>query len=145
MGIVSPALHRSHHGVGTALHVVLSGLYDSIGLYTRATRGEHDSARRWLAWAGLGDVADLPFSQLSYGEQRLTLIARALVKGPKLLMLDEPTQGLDDDNRELLLQFLEKAAAEKLSTLFYISHRQDEFRPFFHQRIRLDEYEVGKK
>ncbi|MCK9175426.1 MAG: ATP-binding cassette domain-containing protein [Desulforhopalus sp.] len=145
MGIVSPALHRSHHGVGTALHVVLSGLYDSIGLYTRVTRREHDTARRWLAWAGLGDVADIPFSQLSYGEQRLTLIARALVKGPKLLMLDEPTQGLDDDNRELLLQFLEKAAEEKLSTIFYISHRQDEFRPFFHQRIRLDEYEAGKK
>ncbi len=138
MGIVSPALHRSHRGVGTALHVVLSGLHDSIGLYSRTTRSQQQTARQWLQWAGLGDAVNTPFSRLGYGEQRLVLIARALVKAPKLLLLDEPTQGLDDHSRELLLGFLEQVAERRWATIFYISHRRDEFRPFFRQRIALD-------
>jgi molybdate transport system ATP-binding protein len=140
MGIVSPNLHSRHRNVGTALHVVLSGLHDSIGLYKKVHDPEIKSARRWLDWLNLENHAATPFSRLSYAEQRLVLVARALVKLPDLLILDEPTQGLDDSNREKILYFLSKVASDKLSTIIYVSHRKDEHRPFFKQQIMLDSY-----
>lgn len=143
MGIVSPTLHREHRGVGTALQVVLSGLFDSIGLYTKATRSEIAQAQKWLRWTGLVENAQTPFSHLDYGKQRLILIARALVKEPELLMLDEPTQGLDEQHRKQLLDFLEKVAGQHGTTIFYISHRTDEYRSFFEQRICLERYLVS--
>lgn len=140
MGIVSPALHRDHRVPGSALQVVLSGLFDSIGLYRKVAPPEVRTARLWLAWIELADKADTPFRRLSFAEQRQVLIARALIKRPKLLVLDEPTQGLDDNNRNRFLGLLEKAAAEQLTTMLYVSHRQDEYRPFFRHRIMLDAY-----
>ncbi len=140
MGIVSPALHREHRIAGTALHVVLSGLFDSIGLYTRVTGPEIKLARHWLSWLSLAENGDQPFRHLSFAKQRLILIARGLIKGPKLLILDEPTQGLDDGNRQRLLELLEEIARTKLSTILFVSHRQDEYRPFFKFHIKLDSY-----
>jgi len=138
MGIISPTLHREHRVPGSALQVVVSGIYDSIGLYRKATSSEIKTARQWLAWAGLIEKSDTSFRSLCFAEQRLLLIARALIKGPKLLILDEPTQGLDDDNRTALLELLEKIAAENLSTIIFVSHRHDEHRPFFRHHIHLD-------
>ncbi len=140
MGIVSPALHRDHRRVGTCLEVVVSGFFDSIGLYTKATQPEITRAREWLSSMGLASLANTPFSHAEYGKQRLVLIARALVKEPRLLMLDEPTQGLDDSYREMLLDFLERIAGENSATIFYISHLADEYRSFFRQKIPLDRY-----
>ncbi len=138
MGIVSPTLHRDHRIPGNALQVVLSGLYDSIGLYHKAVSTEIKTARQWLAWIDLSAKAEVPFRRLSFAEQRLVLIARALIKRPRLLILDEPTQGLDDANRRALLDLLAEIAGQNLSTILFVSHRRDEHRPFFRQQIRLD-------
>jgi molybdate transport system ATP-binding protein len=143
MGIVSPAMHREHRIPGSALQVVLSGLYDSIGLYHKVTSPEIKTARNWLVWIDLADKADVPFRRLNYAEQRQVLIVRALIKRPQLLILDEPTQGLDDETRNTLLQFLEEIAAREISTILFVSHRKDEHRSFFHQQIRLDSYLAG--
>jgi molybdate transport system ATP-binding protein len=137
MGIVSPALHRDYLVPGSALQAVTSGFFDSIGLYRKASGSQLASARRWLEAIGLADRATVSFRTLSFAEQRLTLIARALIKTPKLLILDEPTQGLDDANRTRLLDFLEHTAARQGSTIIFVSHRQDEYRPFFAQRIEM--------
>jgi len=137
MGIVSHDLHRNHRIAGSALAVVVSGLFDSIGLYTRPTEGQRQLGRRWLQRLGLADQAGTAFRQLSYGEQRLILLARALIKVPCLLILDEPTQGLDEHNRMALLDFLAEVAAEGLCTILYVSHRQDEYRSFFTQHVRF--------
>jgi molybdate transport system ATP-binding protein len=140
MGIVSPELHRAYRAPGSALQVVLSGLYDSIGLYTKASEQERRLAGFWLTQVGLADKAAVAFRRLDYGEERLVLIARALIKLPKLLILDEPTQGLDQAARMALLDFLERLAARKSGpTILYVSHREDEYRSFFRQRIRLEE------
>ena len=140
MGIVSPSLHREHRVPGSALHIVLSGLFDTIGLYRRPSGAELQEGNRWLGWLDLADKADTPFRRLSFAEQRRVLIGRAMIKGPKLLLLDEPTHGLDQASRHGFLDLLERIAAERLSTLLYVSHRQDEYRSFFHRHLRLETY-----
>lgn len=137
MGIVTPALHRDHRVPGSALHIVVSGFFDTIGLYDRADGMHLRHAERWLALVGLSERRDVPFKQLSYGEQRLVLVARALVKQPFLLILDEPTQGLDDINRHRVLFFLEHLAHQHYTTIVMASHRQDEFLPLFTQHLEL--------
>lgn len=140
MGIVSPALHREHRIPGSALHVILSGLYDSIGLYRKVSDSQIKTATQWLDWLSLAEKSTIPFRTLTFAEQRLVLIGRALIKSPKLLILDEPTQGLDDNNRNRLLDLLEEIAARKLSTILFVSHRQDEHRSIFSKQIQLDSY-----
>lgn len=137
MGIVSPSLHREHRVPGSALHIILSGLFDSIGLYKQVHNAEINKALTWLDWVELKEKRDTPFRHLAFAEQRLVLIARALIKLPKLLILDEPTQGLDDGYRNTLLNLLEKIADRKLSTILFVSHRQDEYRTFFKNHIQL--------
>ncbi len=137
MGIVSPDLHRNYYVPGTALHCIISGLFDSIGLYQKYTARNEQQAEKWLERTGLLREGQTPFRNLTYANQRLVLIARALIKVPRLLILDEPTQGLDEPNRKAVLDFLEQVAQENLSTILYVSHRKDEFRNFFKYRIRL--------
>ena len=138
MGIVSADLHRNHRIAGSAMAIVVSGLFDTIGLYTRPTAEQQALAHRWLRRLELAHRAGVPFQRLGYGEQRLVLLARALIKVPRLLLLDEPTQGLDEASRKALLDFLEAIALEDLCTILYVSHRADEFRDFFTQRIAFD-------
>ena len=137
MGIVSSELHRQYRVNGELLTVVVSGFYDSIGVYQQPTQEQIDVARQWLDKVGLLAEQKTLFQSLSYGEQRLALIARALVKSPYLLILDEPTQGLDELNRHRVLNFLEHLATQKHSTMLLVSHRQDEFLSIFEQHITL--------
>ena len=137
MGIVSAELHRQYRVRVDLLTVILSGFYDSIGLYQAATQKQLTIAAQWLDKIGLFAQRHQLFQQLSYGEQRLVLIARALVKSPYLLILDEPTQGLDELNRHRVLNFLEHLATQKHSTMLLVSHRQDELLSIFEQHIKL--------
>lgn len=137
MGIVSSELHRQFKVSGDLLTVVISGFYDSIGLYGQPNQSQIRIARQWLAKIGLLEHQYSLFNHLSYGEQRLALIARALVKSPYLLILDEPTQGLDELNRHRILNFLEYLEKQRHSTVLLVSHRKDEFLPLFKQHIKL--------
>ena len=137
MGILSPDLHRNHRVAGSGLAAVVSGLFDSIGLYTRPSAAQLQLGRIWLKRLGLAHRAQQPFRQMPYGEQRLLLLARALIKAPELLLLDEPAQGLDEPNRMALLDFLAGIAREQLATIVYVSHRSDEYRDFFRQHVRF--------
>ncbi|WP_020585423.1 ATP-binding cassette domain-containing protein [Desulfobacter curvatus] len=137
MGIVSTDFHRNYRVAGGVLDCVMSGLYDTIGLYQRPAPEDEKKAMAWLTRISLADKADAPFRSLSYADQRLALIARALIKLPDLLVLDEPTHGLDRANRNAVLDFLGQVATEKLSTILYVSHREDEFRDFFVSHIRM--------
>ena len=137
MGIVSSELHRLYRVRCDALTVVCSGFFDSIGVYDTVNEVQAGIARQWLAAAGLGGRGSDPFHQMSYGEQRLVLIARALVKSPLLLVLDEPTQGLDELNRARVLNLLTTLEARRHTTLIFVSHRQDEHLPLFQQHLHL--------
>lgn len=135
MGVISSDLHRNYYVPGSSKQVVLSGLFDSIGLYQQPSEAQQQLAVKWLHRLGMADRARQPFRRLTYAQQRLLLIARALIKVPQLLLLDEPTQGLDQTNRTSLLDLLEEVAAEQLCTILYVSHREDEYRPFFRQHL----------
>lgn len=137
LGIVSPQLHRDHRVAGSTVQIIVSGFFDTIGLYDQPSATQLQHAERWLALVGLGEQRNVPFKHLSYGEQRLALVARALVKQPLLLILDEPTQGLDDINRCRVLYFLEQLAHQQHTTVLMASHRQDEFLPLFRQHVGL--------
>ena len=137
MGIVSSELHRNYNVPGTTLHCIISGLFDSIGLYRPYNNLQEQKAMTWLGRLNMDREACTPFRQLEYAQQRLALIARALIKVPRLLILDEPTQGLDESNRKAVLNFLEDVAKEDLCTILYVSHRKDEYRSFFNQHLRM--------
>ena len=122
IGMVSSALHLQYRVSCSALEVILSGFYDSIGLYTQPSKREQQIAMEWLQILHMSEYARTSFRQLDYGQQRLLLIARAIVKQPTLLILDEPYQGLDYLGRRLVKNTLELIAREKLSQLLYVSH-----------------------
>jgi len=126
IGIISSALHLQYRVSCSALDVVLSGFYDSIGLYKQPTKAEINIAKEWLNILHMEQFIKTPFKQLEYAQQRLLLIARALVKQPALLILDEPYQGLDNLGRRLVMNTLEVIAKENLSQLLYVSHYQED-------------------
>ena len=126
IGYVSTALQWEYR-VGTSLrNVIVSGFYDSIGLYTKATDTQRNIADQWLAVLGMQARADTSFNKLSFGDQRLLLIARAMVKHPALLILDEPCLGLDDINRQLVLALIEKICVARHSTVLYVNHHSED-------------------
>ena len=126
IGYVSPEMHRSYKRNLPAIRIVASGLMDSIGLYAVPNPQDYDKCHWWLDIFGIGDLADKPFLQLSSGEQRLVLLARAFVKDPQLLILDEPLHGLDLWNRRLTKDVIETFCQRKGKTLIMVTHYQEE-------------------
>ncbi len=126
VGIISPDLQLAYRVSVSARLCILSGLFDSIGVYDPVSPMQRDLADQWLNYLGMQDRADRPLRHFSYGEQRMLLIARGLIKHPPLLILDEPCQGLDDHNRIKVLRLLGEFAAGSESTLLYVTHRRED-------------------
>ena len=126
IGYVSTALQWEYR-VGAGLrNVVVSGFFDSIGLYSKSTEAQRVIADQWLELLGMSARKDEPFNGLSFGDQRLVLIARAMVKHPPLLILDEPCLGLDDVNRQLVLALIERICRSSETTVLYVNHREQD-------------------
>ena len=137
IGYVSPEMHRSYHRNLPALHVVASGLKDTVGLYVRPTDSERQQCLWWMRLFGIDRLADCSFLQLSSGEQRLLLVVRAFVKDPDLLILDEPLHGLDDRHRELVKAVIEMFCRRPEKTLIYVSHYREEWPPCIDHELFL--------
>ena len=134
IGLVSSRLHRDYRVGGSVEEVLLSGLYDSIGVYQKPEASHRARARAWLDWLELGIPAGAGFRELSFGQQRLVLIARAAIKVPPLVVMDEPTSGLDPDNRARVLDLVASLGTQRKSTVLMVTHRADE-RAFWQERI----------
>ncbi|HET7542561.1 MAG TPA: ATP-binding cassette domain-containing protein [Polyangiaceae bacterium] len=128
LGQVSYALHVEYAYRCTAnlIECVLSGFYDSIGLYREPGFAELHAAERWLSVVGLSGKRAEPFTRLSYGEQRVALILRAVIKQPPLLILDEPCHGLDPRHRSEVLTIADYIGQHTDSTLLYVTHDPEE-------------------
>ena len=127
IGYVSPEIHRAYLKNLPAIDIVASGLHDSVGLYVRPRPEEKSVCEEWMQTFGIAGLKDRSFLQLSSGEQRLVLLARAFVKNPDLLILDEPFHGLDDENRRLVKEVVENFSNQKDKTLIMVSHYPEEF------------------
>jgi molybdate transport system ATP-binding protein len=126
IGWMSPELHQHYPAGWDAEAVVCSGFFNSIGLHEPCTRRRGGRARQWLVDLGLGNYARTPFGELSFGRQRLVLLARSVVKQPRLLILDEPCQGLDKAQRRALLSAVDRVVTQTAASLIFVTHHQDE-------------------
>ena len=129
MGIMSTTLHQQYRITVTAETVLLSGFFDTIGVYRPTTVEHKEIAKSWLDFLGMSKLKDSNFQQLSFGQQRMLLIGRALIKRPHLLILDEPCQGLDPLNRALVLHLIEDIIKNKIAQVIYISHEPEDSLP----------------
>ena len=109
-----------------------------MGLYRRPSAGQRQVARQWLERLDMWEYAQSPLAALSEGEQRIALVARALVKDPQLLILDEPCQGLDAGNRQRVLRAVATIGREPDATVIYVTHQADELPPFITHVLRLN-------
>lgn len=137
IGYVSPEMHRAYRHNIPAIDIVASGLKDTVGLYNRPTAEDREKCHKWLEQFHAAHLADKTFLQLSSGEQRLVLLARAFVKEPDLLILDEPLHGLDDANSQLAKEVIERYCSSTDKTLIMVTHYDSELPPCIDHTLTL--------
>ena len=139
IGYVSPEMHRAYKKDLPAIRIVASGLKDSIGLYVKPTDEEYEICRWWMDIFGLEGLQERTFLTLSSGEQRLVLLARAFVKDPELLILDEPLHGLDDRNSQMVKDIIEAFCRRRNKTLIMVTHYEEELPPCIDKHKRIEQ------
>ncbi|CDB10371.1 aBC transporter ATP-binding protein [Bacteroides sp. CAG:633] len=140
IGYVSPEMHRAYLKNLPAIEIVASGLHDSIGLYKRPKEEQMSVCEWWMDIFGIAALKDRPFLQLSSGEQRLALLARAFVKDPELLILDEPLHGLDTYNRRRVKKVIEAFCQRRDKTLIMVTHYENELPATITHRLHLERH-----
>ena len=126
IGWVAPEMQVHFPQSLTGLEAVCSGFFDELGLYHACRPAQVRRARAWLRALGIGALAGRLLADLSPGQQRLVLIARAMVKSPWLLVLDEPCQGLDAAHRDRVLAVIDRIGRDTTTALIYVTHRPEE-------------------
>ena len=137
IGYVSPEMHRAYLKNLPALDIVASGLFDTVGLFNHPSREQREECRRWMDVFGIDSLADRPYLQLSSGEQRLCLLARAFVKDPDLLILDEPMHGLDLHRCEMVKDIIDSFMQRPRKTLVMVTHFESELPSCINRHLTL--------
>jgi len=142
IGFVSPELHQYFTSRDNCLQVVCSGFSDVIGSTKPATLQQQQIARDWMTVLNIEAHETTPFKQVPESAQRLTLLARALVKNPPLLVFDEPCQGLDAQQKLHFKKVIEQLCAHMPVTLIYVTHYEEELPDCVDKFIRLNKGEM---
>ncbi len=142
IGVVMDDLQARHQRQWQGLDVVCSGFFDSVGLYRTCTPQQRETARQWARQLDIEDLLPRCFAHLSFGQQRSILLARAMVKSPRLLIMDEPCNGLDQRSRLRFLALLDKIAQTHAVSLLYVSHRAQEMPACITHRLHLQQGRV---
>ncbi|MNB65249.1 putative ABC transporter ATP-binding protein YlmA [compost metagenome] len=138
IGWVSSSLQEKLRGSDKAQSVVISGKHASIGLYVNVPEEDFERARELMVKLGCEHLWDREFRNCSQGEKQKVLIARALMADPRILILDEPCNGLDLFARERLLRSIEELALDSTGpTLIYVTHHTEEILPAFSHTLLL--------
>ncbi|MGE0086718.1 MAG: molybdate ABC transporter ATP-binding protein ModF [Desulfococcaceae bacterium] len=140
IGMVSSEFQIHYRKSVTALDAVISGFFDSVGLYRNSASWQRKTALQWMRQLGMEDKSDQRFDRLSCGEQRMVLLARSLVKSPDLLILDEPCQGLDTANRQMILALIDHIGHHSDTQILYVSHHPEEMPSCIHQVLHLEDF-----
>lgn len=146
IGVVSSTIKERFYDSDSAYQIVLSGAFASIGLYETPNDEMRDKAQQLLKNLGCFQLANRSFYTLSQGERQRVMIARSLMADPKLLILDEPTTGLDFIAREQLLETVEMLANQtKKLSIIYVTHHVEEILPCFNKTLLLKDGSVFKQ
>lgn len=137
IGYVSPELHRAYNKNVPVLDIVASGMHDRNGMYIAIQEDQIPDCEFWMSVFGILDLKNRPFTQISSGEQRLALLARAFVKDPELLILDEPLHGLDKKNAALAREVIEAFGQRKGKTMIMVTHYPEELPDTITNRLKL--------
>ncbi len=125
IGYFTPSMIEQFKHDDTVENMIISGIVDTIGLYTKPTDLQRKIAKSWVDMLG-NSYHNRMFQSLSLGQQRMVMVARAMVKHPPLLILDEPTIKLDDENSTIFIEMVNAIAAGKKIAILYVSHREEE-------------------
>lgn len=125
IGLVSPELQAGYRYNISALDLVASGFFSSVGLWDRANEAQLERATQCIEQVGLAGMEDRPVRNMSYGQLRRLIIARALVHDPDLLLLDEPCAGLDAASRREFIHVVDTLAQRGVAYVF-VTHRREE-------------------
>jgi molybdate transport system ATP-binding protein len=125
VGWVSPELQSTYAIDVSLLELVASGRHSSIGLVDAPSAADLRGARRWLKFFKLLSVAQRRPRELSYGQLRRALIARAMAAEPRILLLDEPLTGLDPGQRALMKRLLQQLMRRRVSIIAAVHHPED--------------------
>jgi molybdate transport system ATP-binding protein len=142
IGLISNDLLYKHNKLITVMEVLYSSFFDSIGLYQKPNLNQINETKSWIQKFNLEDLADKRFDELSFGQKKIILIARALIKSPKLLILDEPLHGLDQINRQRVLNLI-NLTAKSDTNITYITHNEEELIPAINRKLYLKRGEVA--
>ncbi|MDH4041926.1 MAG: ATP-binding cassette domain-containing protein, partial [Gammaproteobacteria bacterium] len=142
-GQLDTQLHLNYVRGMRVVEVVVSGFFDTIGLYDDWGDVQRDSANQWLAALGLAGCGRESFDALSFGLQRMVLLARAMVKSPIILLLDEPTLGLDGHHRKLMLRAIDHIAANSDTRVIFVSHSAGDTPACINQHLVFEPLEDG--
>ena len=123
IGVYATAITDLFQKRETVENMILSGYFDSIGLYTEPTSLQKQTVEKWLCLVNMSALKNTFFNQISIGQQRIVLIIRAIIKQPLLVILDEPLEGLDDENVALVSQLITILRKETTITFICVSHR----------------------
>jgi len=138
IGLVSCEFQVRYRQPVSGYEAVLSGFFDSVGLFRLAGNEQRQRARDWMKRLEIEHLADIPMSHMSSGQRRMVLIARAVVKDPDVLILDEPCQGLDAENRKRVLAMAAFIGAESPTNLIFTTHHVDEYPACMTHELRLE-------
>lgn len=138
IGYVSPELHWYFDNTMTVYATIASGLFDTIGLFRQLTEEQHNIVRQWITAFTLQDLQDKPMARLGSSYQRLALLARAMVKNPSLLILDEPCQGLDNQQTIEFRNIVDRLCEDPNRTLIYVTHYHNELPHCINHTLNLN-------
>jgi len=132
-------LHKYFDSNITIAQSIASGFFDTMGLYKQLNSTQQIILNKWMDYFELTAFKNHPLSFLSAGQQRWALLARAFVKNPPLLVLDEPCQGLDADHTQQFNRLTDTICNQSNTTLIYVSHYDDEIPACITKKLELDQ------
>jgi molybdate transport system ATP-binding protein len=138
IGFVSPELHLYFDTGANCFDVIASGLFDTIGLFRPLTAQQEETTLLWMQLLSLQELRTRRLAQLSTGQQRMVLLARALIKNPPMLILDEPSQGLDEEQTAYFRSLVTALCEAFDKTLIYVSHYRQELPACIDKFLQLE-------
>lgn len=142
IGYISSELQLRQHQHTDVLAVVCSGFFASNGLYRKCSTEQLATADAWSRFLGVKALADHKFGRLSHGQRQLILLARAMVKSPVFLILDEPLQGLDIKNKSKLQAVFDYIGRHTSTNLIYVPDQEAEQLNCITHILRMDQGRV---